>query len=126
MNNRFLEIIKENKIDKLKNYEKQPNKKYNLTIYTVIGADSKTNIPFREHEDAEDIYISTTKSGDVTTEIVCSNRQAKFQPCRQHFTLEPKAKAWIYVSYHRGLLPEWHNIQQEVRQLILNFEKTSK
>jgi hypothetical protein len=116
-----------NRILKYANYEKLPKREYELTIYAPTGLDPKTKKPYREDDDAKDVFISRDQTGKVETYIYCSNRRGDWtvQICTQVFSLEPRAKADVSVSYRRNLLPEWWKIQQAVRRLIFDFSVPS-
>jgi hypothetical protein len=104
------------------NYEQLPQKEHELTAYAAKGINQKTQKSYREDEDAKDVFIYRSKNGEVETYIACSNRPGTTQRCKHSFTLEPKAKAEVYVSYRRKLLPEWKKIQSSVQKLIFSFE----
>jgi hypothetical protein len=106
---------------KYANYEKLPKEQYGLTVYAASGFDPANNKPYREHPDADDIFINRNQAGQVTTHIRCSNRKTLSAPCAHSFSLEPDIKAKVNVSYRRGLLPEWRSIQDKVSSLIRSF-----
>lgn len=104
-------------------YKKLDQSEFGLTIYVPTGIDPENKKPYREHEFAEDIFIFQDNAGVVGAHITCSNRPGQSAPCRHFFKLQAPVKAQIYVSYRRGLLPEWQRIQESVNNLILSFEK---
>jgi hypothetical protein len=106
---------------KYEQYEQLPDRLYGLTVYAAGGVDPKSNKPYREDTDAHDIFVHRDDAGKVDTYIRCSNRNVPAPPCTQYISLEPNLKADIYISYRRGLLPEWQQIQTSVTQLILSF-----
>ncbi len=117
---------------KYEDYEQLSDQEHGLTVYAAAGVDPKTNKPYREHDNAKDIFLHRDKTNRVDTYINCSNRNVRVPPCSHNFSLEPHMHAEVYVSYRRSLLPQWWEIQQAVRQQILGFRalptdsKTSK
>jgi hypothetical protein len=103
-------------------YEAQPQKEDELTVYAPTGVDPRTQRPMREDDDAEDIFLHRDQNGRVDAYISCSNRPHQAAPCSHDFSMEPYMKAHVYVSYRRGLLPQWQQIQSSVAQLIKNFK----
>lgn len=108
-------------------YVPLPEKTYDLTGYTPTGSGvdvEKRSINFGRGTDMRDknIYYYEDDSGHVTTFIECSNRAHAAAPCTQFFNLNPLMKAHVTVSYRKGLLPHWQQIQQSVTELIYSFE----
>lgn len=103
-------------------YEMLKENVNNLTVYAPVGMNPSTNNPYRQDPFSKDIFISRDSSGKIITYISCSNAVGQSAPCRQVFRLNGPAKAKIYFSYRRGLLPEWENMQKAVNSLILSFE----
>jgi hypothetical protein len=108
-------------------YVPLPEKTFRLTGYTPIGSGvdvAKRSINFGRGTDMRDknIYYFESESGHVTTFIECSNRTHAAAPCKHYFNLNPVMKAHIKVSYRKGLLPHWRQIQQSVTELIYSFE----
>ncbi len=102
-------------------YEILPQLQDGLTVYVPVGTDPRTGQPYRDHPNAEDIFLHRDKDGHVDTHIRCSNRPHKAAPCVQSFSLEPHMKAEMYVKYRRDLLPEWNRIQVAVGKLVYGF-----
>jgi hypothetical protein len=113
-----------NGILKYENYEKLPTKEYGLTVYAAAGIDPKTNRPYREDTDAKDVFVSRGKDGRVIGHVRCSNRNVPAPPCTHDFSLEPDMHAKVYLSYRRGMLPKWREMQEAVSQQILAFRVT--
>ncbi len=111
-----------NEILKYRNYEKLPDEQYGLTVYAASGVDPKTNKPYRQDDDAKDVFIYRNANGNVITYIDCSNRQIESARCEQTVSLEPFMKAEADIHYRRGLLSEWQKIQESVTQLIYSFK----
>lgn len=108
-----------------KNYAKLPKTEHGLTVYAPPGIDPKTHKPYREDDDAQDLFVHRDKSGKVDTYIECSNRNLnnfKFSPCTQHISMEPRMRAEIYISYTRHHLPYWQQIQRNVSELVWSFK----
>lgn len=107
---------------KYEHYEKLPGQLFGLTVYAAAGTNPQTNKPYREHSQASDRFVHRRETGRVDTYIRCNNVTRHVATCKQNFSLEPDAKAKIYVSYRRDLLPHWQQIQASVAQLILSFK----
>jgi hypothetical protein len=100
---------------------------YGLKGYTPIGPG--INIEGRNIEsglgvdmDDKNVYVFEGDSGRVTTFIECSNMTHEAAPCQQRCNLNPMMKTHITVSYRKGLLPHWQQIQKSVTKLIYSFE----
>lgn len=110
-----------------RSYTRMPNEVIGgkvMEAYVVLGKDPKTQVPYRH--DADDIFIFRDKNThQVKTYIRCTSRKVPSPPCRHYFELSPKMYADIEISYDRWELPEWHKIEQKVRDLILSFEDKS-
>ncbi len=107
---------------KYEQYEKLPDQSHGLIVYAAAGMDQKTNKPYREHDNAKDIFVHRDKTNRVDAYIKCSNRNVPAPPCTHDLSLEPYMHAKVYVSYRRSLLPQWQEIQQAVTQQILGFK----
>lgn len=122
--NRIVDAIL--KVDKntpsFKVYEMLKEKEHNLTVYAPVGVDPLTHKPYRQDPFSKDIFIFRDGSGKAITYISCSNSVGQSASCRQVFRLKGSAKAKIYFSYRRGLLPEWEKMQESINSLILGFE----
>jgi hypothetical protein len=103
-------------------FEKQVEKQFGLEVHTPIGVKPETRIPGRHIDDDNDIYIFRDESGGVKTYIECTNINHDAAPCHQYFNLTPKAKVKVAITYRRGLLPEWAQMQESVSKLLLSFE----
>ena len=104
-------------------YEKLPEKQYGLEVYSPPGIDPKTNKPWREDSDAEDVFIKRDDNGTIVTYINCTNRQVIRPPCTQRFSLEPTMQLNVYASYSRWNLADWQRIQQVATETILSFRR---
>ena len=99
----------------LERYEKLPQHQHGLEVYAVRGE------PYREHPNAEDVFLWRLPNGNVETYISCSNIKISTAPCRQRFSLEPYMHSDVYISYRRSMLHNWKEIQEKVRSIITNF-----
>lgn len=106
-------------------YEQLDNEQFGLEVYAPPGIDPKTDSPYRENRYAEDVFIQRDETGQITTYIKCSNRDVPRPPCSHQFDLEPQMGLYVNVQYSRHNLADWQQIEQVVRQQILNFRKTS-
>lgn len=93
-----------------------------LLAYAAAGVDPQTHTPYRQHRDAEDVFVHRDANGRVTAAISCSNRPVPTAPCRHLMLLSPRAKALAYIQYPRPLLGEWQTIQADVSALLTSFE----
>ncbi|MBP9712797.1 MAG: hypothetical protein KBD60_03785 [Sterolibacterium sp.] len=105
-------------------YMRLPEPVFGLEAYVLSGTDPRTGKPARESEDTNDVYIHRLPSGKVDAFIDCGRT---FVPggvarCDMYYSLEPKAHVGVNASFRRGLLPEWQQIQQSSRELLLSFE----
>lgn len=107
-------------------YEKLSEKQYGLDVYVHPGIDEKTGESFRRHRNANDVFLKMNDAGETITYISCSNRDIPSAPCTQHFDLQPEINATARVSYRRGLLSEWRDIQEKVKNTSLGFIDTNK
>lgn len=109
------------------NYHPLSNDIYGLTGYTPTGTGvdvEKRSVNFGRGTDMRDknVYFFQNSTDHVTTFITCSNVAHAAAPCKQYFSLSPRMKAHIRVSYRKGLLSHWQEIQQSVSKLIYGFE----
>lgn len=105
-----------------KRYEPTDKSFHGLTVYIPTGIDLKTKRPYREGLHAEDVFLHHAADKKISTYIRCSNRQHEAAPCTHYFSMEPNMGAAVYVSYRRGLLPQWRQIQADVSRLIWSFK----
>lgn len=107
---------------KYEHYEPVASAIPGLSAYAASGVDPHTHTPYRQHRDAEDVFVHRDANGRVTAAISCSNRPVATAPCRHLMLLSPHARALVYVHYARPLLGEWQAIQADVAALITSFE----
>ncbi len=104
-------------------YEKLAESQFGLEVYASPGIDPKTNKPYRQDLDAEDVFIKRDDEGQIVTYIKCSNRKVTKPPCTQYFGLEPTMALYVRASYSRHNLADWQKIEHLVKQRILSFRK---
>ena len=105
-------------------YEQLDSDQYRLEVYAPPGIDPKTDRPYREDRYAKDVFIQRDKTGKIITYVECSNRDVPSPPCQHLFDLEPQMALDLSVQYSRHNLADWQQIEQVVRQQVLNFRKT--
>ena len=105
-------------------YEAQTINQFGLEVHSPIGVDPNTRQAFKHHYDDQDLFIYRNSAGQILTFIRCHNVNHAAAPCVQRFSLDPNLKAWIKISFRRGLLPEWRQMQGSVTALILGFKKS--
>lgn len=106
-------------------YKQLNNDQFGLEVYAPPGIDPKTNKPWREDSSAKDVFIQRDKTGQIITYIECSNRDVPSPPCSHKFDIEPQMGLYASAQYSRHNLADWQQIEQVVRQQVLNFRKTS-
>ena len=106
-------------------YRPSAHRTCDLENHELSGNDARGR-PYREHDDAQDIFIARDATGKVKTFIQCSNRNVRGAPCTQYFDLEPVMRARMFVQYRRGLLCEWQGIQSATSTLISSFRNHQK
>lgn len=102
-------------------YQKVPETLYELDVYAPPGIDPKTGIAWRDHPDAEDMYVYKNAQGEVTTIIKCFNRKVKRQTCVQTFNLDSAMKVTLRVMFLRHHLADWQKIQSESKKAVESF-----
>lgn len=107
-------------------YAKLDNNQFALEVYAPPGIDPKTGRPYREDSSARDVFIQRDKTGQIITYIECINRKdVPSPPCSHKFDIEPQMGLYVSAQYSRHNLADWQQIEQVVRQQVLNFRKTS-
>ena len=107
-------------------YAKLDNNQFALEVYAPPRIDPKTGRPYREDSSARDVFIQRDKTGQIITYIECINRKdVPSPPCSHNFDLEPQMGLYVSAQYSRHNLANWQQIEQVVRQQVLNFRKTS-
>ncbi len=101
-------------------YEMLDQKEYDLDVYAPKGFDFKNQKPYREHANADDVFVGS-ESGDVVAYIKCSNSPFYSAPCNHKFSLEPNMHADVSIYYRRGLLSDWRKIQDRVTDVVFGF-----
>lgn len=106
-------------------YEQLNSDQFGLEVYALPGIDPKTDLPYREDRYAKDVFIQRDETGQTITYIECSNRDVPSPPCSHYFDLEPQLALDLTIQYSRHNLADWQQIEQVVRQQVLNFRKAS-
>lgn len=114
-------ISEPNTIIKYENYEKLPDLQFGLEVYAPKGIDVKTNILYRDHQNAKNIYVSRDENGKVKTVILCSNRPVRSVLCKHRISLEPKIKTGVDIHYRSQIMKDWKDIQESVVKVINGF-----
>lgn len=113
-------------------YEALPGQTHGLTGYTPVGIDESRRgwgvLVDGKAADISDknIYFHRDKDGRVDVYIECSNMKHSAAPCQQRFNLLPAMRSHVSVSYRRGLLSQWREIQSSVTKVILGFGVNSQ
>lgn len=102
-------------------YAAEPSDVPTLTRYRVQGMNPKTGQPWRLELTNEDVYLARDPQGQVNVLIQCSNTEIGRQACTQVFDLEPDAKVMVSAYFGRDMLPQWQDIQERTRALLLGF-----
>ncbi|MCL2644149.1 MAG: hypothetical protein FWD51_01660 [Betaproteobacteria bacterium] len=105
-------------------YERMPEDEYGLEVWHLTSIDPYTGKPAIESYYTKDIYIHRDPSGNVDAHIRCGRTYVPggVASCVMGMNLAPKAQVVVNVRFRRGLLPEWKEMQQSVRDLLLSFE----
>ncbi len=103
-------------------YERLPKSEHGLTVYALKGLEPKSGQPAREQKNTKDVFVAKDAQGRVRTYIDCSNAGHEAAPCSHDFSMEYDGMhAVIDISYRRGLLPHWQDIQHKVTLAMLRF-----
>ena len=103
-------------------FEKTTEILYGLEVYINPGIDSKTGKPWREHENAQDLFVGRDSEGHVQTLIECSNKPIPAPVC-VHYLISPyPMQIKIDVDYGRPQLSQWQSIQRNTIQFATGFQ----
>ena len=103
-------------------FERTAETLYGLEVYINPGIDSKTGKPWREHENAQDLFVGRDSEGHVQTLIECSNKPIPAPVC-VHYLISPyPMQIKIDVDYGRPQLSQWRDIQRNTIQFLINFQ----
>lgn len=116
-------------------YEKLPELKYGLIEFKAIGINEPYDRTRMYKVFDDNVYDVTNHhllfyrtDGKITTMIECGAGVAAvpggIQSCSQRFLLLPEIKAEASLRYPPELLPQWRELQDGVRRVILNFRAT--
>ncbi|MDR1461782.1 MAG: hypothetical protein LBI68_01400 [Azoarcus sp.] len=105
-------------------YARMSDTEYGLEAWYLSGIDPRTGKPARESSDTSDIYLYRDAYGKIDVYITCSRPSVPegIGTCNVHSVLGEKAAFVLKISFRRGLLPEWQNILQSARELLLSFK----
>ena len=105
-------------------YGRMPEDEHGLEVWRLSEINPKTGRPAREDSSARDIYIHRDASGNVDTFISCGQPSVPkgIGTCNLGTHLEPKADVVVKISFRRGMLPDWQEIRQSSRDLLMSFE----
>ncbi|GHT96783.1 hypothetical protein FACS1894116_14380 [Betaproteobacteria bacterium] len=70
-------------------------------------------------------YVLRREDGHIKTFINCGNGPYESANCTQKFRLRSPMRAYVDISYRRGLLPYWQEIQEKVTAQLLGFQVDS-
>jgi hypothetical protein len=109
--------------------EPQKTKVHGLIHYkpTRMKTDPKTGTEYvRSPEELlrkeDSVLVNSDIPKKITTYLTCMNTPSAGATCSQQFDIPQMQKVRVEVSYRKGLLSEWRNIQQNVMQQILALE----
>ena len=102
-------------------YQNVPDSLYGLELYAPPGINQQTGIAWRNHPDAQDMYVYKNSNGEVSTIIECRNRKVKRQTCAQRFNIDSSMKVSIRVRFMRNHLADWQKIQREATKAVESF-----
>ena len=108
-------------------YERLPEKQHELTVYTPKDVDLSRRIvgnPKGRDDFDTNLYNHKAENGKIDTYIKCPNMMRDADKCDHDFILDPSMKVWVSVSYRKGLLPHWRDIQARLTQTLLSFRST--
>lgn len=102
-------------------YERLGDVEFGLEVFAPKGVNPETGAPYRAHIHAEDIYIAWGDDGKARAFISCSNRNIASAQCVHYFSLEPRMRANVTISYRREFLSQWLDRQVKVAEMIYGF-----
>lgn len=103
-------------------FEKTAETLYGLEVYINPGINPKTGKPWREHEDAKDLFVGRDSEGHVQTLIECSNKPIPTPACLQYFVFPSPMAINIKIDYVHPRLSQWQSIQRNAIQFLTNFQ----
>jgi hypothetical protein len=93
-----------------------------LTVYTPVGFDeSERSKRGGGGYSDKNIYFHRNQDGKADAYIECSNVMHAAAPCKLKFNMAPAMHVNVSVSFRKGLLPHWKEIQPSVTEVILGF-----
>lgn len=103
-------------------FEKTTETLYGLEVYINPGTNPKTGKPWREHEDAKDLFVGRDSEGHVQTLIECSNKPIPAPACLQYFVFPSPIAINIKMDYVRPRLSQWQGIQHNAIEFLTSFQ----
>lgn len=104
-------------------YYEVRRKKFGLTEYRLSRQAEQLNAhPGDISRYGDTVYLYRDESGNVVTRIDCSNVPHEAAPCKQRWDMGEQGVATkVRVTYRRGYLEYWREIQTKVTDVILDF-----
>ena len=103
-------------------FEKTTETLYGLEVYINPGTNPKTGKPWREHEDAKDLFVGHDSEGHVQTLIECSNKPIPAPGCLQYFIFSSPIAIRVTIDYGRPQLSQWQIIQNNAIEFLTSFQ----
>lgn len=105
-------------------YAAEPDKFHGLEVWNALGPSGPVRLSYKKYP-LDTLYVGRDSKGAVIAYIRCSNAPHEAAPCQQRFTLYPELKTSIRVSYRKGWLPKWEDIQNKTKNLVKSFTDTN-
>jgi hypothetical protein len=103
-------------------FAKLPEQQFGMDVYVLTEINPNTGQPARFEDDGNDVFVARNKKGKIIAYIECSNVPHAAAPCSQYFSMEyDGVHAKVYISYRRGHLKDWQDIQAKVTAMLLGF-----
>lgn len=102
-------------------HELLPEKQYGLEVYASPGINPDTQLPWRQYQHAEDIFVNRDSEGKVQTYIRCGNAY-KLLTCTHHINFPAHMRIRVSMWYLRAQLPQWQTIEAAAIELINSFQ----
>lgn len=104
------------------NYERKPNKKYELNEYRLNGVNPKTGQHVREGRENDVVYIFRDSDEKVRARIDCHENILGPVECKHKWSMEYEGMAaQVIVIYRPEFVHDWSKIQRRLTKLILDF-----
>lgn len=93
-----------------------------LEPWEVRAFHSKTGAPLPSDILNYTLHVAKSPDGTVRALIQCSISPSPRAVCEHTFTLEPRIRAKVTISYRRTLLADWRELQSAVTTFITRLE----